>query len=495
MKKLLLLILTLSLSLSLLTACQNNTTPPVDTSEEETEGKLTTADILGFDKQNYNEEFNMLLNDRDRNVIDFYADANASDKLSKAIYDRNLACEEYLGVSINITTEPGQWDSGMADRLHNLILNGACEYDMVVMGLNTGILGGYIDIYKNIMKMDYVEPTHEWWVQDTIDHAAINDQLYFLTGDACITTYTYIGTVFANLEVSENFNLDVDFYELVKSGKWTLEQFITLFKQVGVDNNNDGKYDYGSETFGWCNFNVGIRVMWSAADVNLIERQADGTFAPVETLNDRTLKFIELMKNAYADPHQTTLHPDAKKQNVIDAFVGDRVLFVTWMLMMTENFKAANMESPFAILPMPKYDEQQKDYITTSAAGYNAIFFPVSIDNVNMSAQAAEYMGWYGQTIVVPEYYDQTLKYRQNDVEANIEMLDLIRDKLRVVPNETYGSIGQAGNNSAVISLITAVAGNISAETGFYTVPASVWAQNYPTFKSQIDNYIFQYYK
>ena len=64
MKKLLLLLLALSLALTLLTACQNNDTPPIDTdTEEETEKDLTTADILGFDKQNYGKEFNILLND------------------------------------------------------------------------------------------------------------------------------------------------------------------------------------------------------------------------------------------------------------------------------------------------------------------------------------------------------------------------------------------------------------------------------------------------
>ena len=495
MKKLLLLILALTLCLSLLTACQkeNEKTPAETNDEEDTVDTLTTADILGFDKQNYNKEFNILLNDRPQNIVDFHAAEGSSDKLSTAVYERNLACEEYLGISINITTEPGQWNSGMPEKIYNLVLNGACEYDMVAMGLNTSIIGGHIDIYKNIMQMDYVEPTHSWWVQDLIDQVSINNQLYFLTGDACISTYKYIGCVFTNLAVADNYNLDVDFYELVKSGNWTMEQFITLFKKVGVDRNNDGDYIDEDEEYGWCNFNTGVRMMWSSADVNLIEAKADGTFAPRESLDDRIINFITTLKGAYDDP-RSTYSDDTNA--MVSAFSQDRVLFVTWYLYAAELYKASNVESPFAILPLPKYDNQQKDYISTNASAYNALFFPTTVKTPEMSAQVAEFMGWYGQHTVVPEYYDQTLKYRQNDVEANIEMLDLIRDKLRVTPNETYGVLDtKNGGRNALISMTQMTKANAGAETGFYTTPSSVWGTRYPNFKAWTESYVNKFFK
>ena len=147
MKKLLLLLLALSLSLTLLTACQNNDQPPVDTEEEDTEAELTTADILGFDKQNYGKEFNILLNDAAAvTKRDFFVDEGASDVVSVATNDRNLACEEYLGISINYTLEPGAWNSGMADKLYTLVSTDACDYDMVSMSLNGGIIGGCLGI-------------------------------------------------------------------------------------------------------------------------------------------------------------------------------------------------------------------------------------------------------------------------------------------------------------------------------------------------------------
>lgn len=493
MKKLLLLLLALTLSLTLLTACNNNDTPPIDTDteEEETEKELTTADILGFDKKNYGEEFLILLNDGAAiTKADFFAEEDASDRVSIATYDRNLACEEYLGISLQYVPKNGVWNSGITNEIYTLVSTGACDYDMAAIALNAGIMGGHISIFQNIMQMDYIEPTHSWWVQDMIDQVAINNQLYFLTGDTCVTTYAYIGCIFANLDVAENFNLGVDFYETVKSGNWTMEEFYRLFKLVGEDTDNNGSFDPATETYGWSNNNISVRLMWSCCNMNLIERQEDGTFALIPSLDDRLITFISQLKTELSDPHQSLVPASA---DMVKAFVADRVLFAADLLSAAGSLKAANIESDYAILPMPKLDTNQADYISTNMPAYNALFFPVTVENPDMSAQVAEYMGWYGQENIIPEYYDQTLKLRQNDSEANIEMIDLIREKLRVTPNELYGIIGETGSDTVMYMLQT-ISSNLSTD-GFYSNPVSVWKTRYTTFADRINSYVFKYYQ
>ena len=220
-------------------SCQSNKTP-VETDDETAE--LTDADILGFDKQNYNREFKILANNgyiftaRDFCVTE--ADAEA-DSLNRAIYERELACEEYLGLSIEVTPQPGKYNDGMAQMLHDLVASGDCNYDMVAMAMGQIIGCGYINIFKNIMKMDYINLDHDWWVDGTVDQLSINNQLYLIAGDACQSTYTYIGCTYVNLAVAERFDINVDFYETVRSGEWTLDKFFTLFRQVSEDEDGD----------------------------------------------------------------------------------------------------------------------------------------------------------------------------------------------------------------------------------------------------------------
>ena len=144
MKKLLLLLLALTLSLTLLTACNNNDDPPTDTDteQEDTNDELTTADILGFDKQSYGEEFLVLLNESTVAKADFFAEEGSSDRVSIATYDRNLACEEYLGISLQYVPKNAVWNSGITNELYTLVSTGSCDYDMAAIALNAGIMGG-----------------------------------------------------------------------------------------------------------------------------------------------------------------------------------------------------------------------------------------------------------------------------------------------------------------------------------------------------------------
>ena len=472
-----------------LTSCSNG-----DQGGEENTSDTVSTDVsyeaeLGFDKQSYGKTFRILLN----NIYpiferDFYAEALNGNDINSVVYERNVACEQYLGIDIEYILEPGDWKSGITDKVANDVLaGGECSYDMMVVAVNAGLNGGNIGIYQNIMEMEYIDFDHEWWIQDMIDQNSINGQLYFLAGDACMTTYSSMGCVFANLSVAENYQINVDFYKSVKDGTWTVEQLFTQFKKVGNDG-GDGTIDPLTDIYGWCDHGVATRLMWSSCDISMLERKSDDRFVLVESLDDRAIDFAKLMKNACDDEH--SYHTE-KDDEMADAFTTNRVLFATTQLARIEDIKARNMESSFAVLPLPKYDADQADYISTAMANHNAIFFPITIASPELSAKVAEFMGWYGQKNVIPEYYDVNLKFKQNDDVANLEMLDLLRDKLRVTPNETYGAV--AGGKS--VMTMTQTTKSNTSETGFYSNPVGVWEKSVGSLSAEIEAYIFKYYQ
>ena len=448
--------------------------------------------VLGFEEQDYEgKQFNVLVNNSyDLTERDFYIADPGADNLSKVIYERNVACEDYLGITLNYIREPGAYDSGLPNKIKIQVDAGACEYDMIAMALNTGISGGYIDIYNNVMQMKYINLEHEWWVQDTIEQCSINEQLYFLAGDACLSTYSNIGCILANLTVGENENLGVDLYETVRNGEWTIDEMIRLAKLVGSDLDGDGLQNPGSETYGWCMHNVLVRLMWSSCGIDLIVREPAGNFVLRDSLDQRILDFVEKLKNAFDDPHTNYVSDD---DPAIDDFVKDRAYLMSTYLGIAEKLKAHNIDSPFAILPMPKYDMAQEDYISTNFPFHNALFFPGTAEAPALCGMVAEFMGWQGKEIVVPEYYDVSLKYKKSDVTANIEMLDLIRDKLRITPNESYGVISVEGIG-AVMGWTQLTTYTASGDR-FYATPESFWKKNSAQVAQKINDYVLQYYK
>lgn len=468
---------------------------PENTVSTDLEGELTLADLLGFDKQdNAQKEFTIMNNGRfDFTERDFYVADSTADNLSKAIYERNVACEEYLGITLNVDKSPNAKDNTNSDQINKQVMaGGTCTYDMVSAG-HGQFLFVPIGTWTNILQMDYINLDHEWWVKGTLDHLAINNQLYLIVGDACPSMYSYVGTTFVNLAVAEEYQINVDFYDLVKSGDWTLDEFFRLFKLVG-----EGKdtIDINTDTVGWLNHGISGRFLFTSAGLEMIQRQADGTFALRKTLDSRITDYVAKMYNAFEDPHSEYIGAD---DTMIKCFTDDRALFVTTYLGQAEKFRSNNMDSPFAILPMPKYDDNQTDYIASNAGAFDALAFPRTVASADLCGQVAEFMSYYGKEYVIPEYYDVKLKYKDNDVAKNIEMLDLIREKLIITPNESYGSIKPAGEGQNEMMYYTQLTYYTTGKKGngdvaFYANPISLWERKYSTAATTIKNYVLTYY-
>ena len=231
--------------------------------------KSAAEEALGFDREDHQgAEFQVLLNnykDFFDLARDFDISAEPRDKVEEETFNRNRACEEYLGITLKYTPENGGWNGTMHQTVDRLFLGGDQTYDMVVMGMNTGIMNGTVGSFANVLDMDSVNTGHGWWLPDLDENVAINGKLILLAGDSCISTYGYLGCVFTNLTVAEDYNLETDFYQMVRDHKWTLETFFTLASQISVDRDGSGAVEGESaaDVFGWANCGTGVRAMWS----------------------------------------------------------------------------------------------------------------------------------------------------------------------------------------------------------------------------------------
>ncbi len=458
---------------------QSDTTASADVPESK-----SVSEILGFGQENNDRTFTVLQNNASDLAEDLYAETTQGNRLNDATYARLLACEQYLGIKFEFQLEPGQWNSKMPEKIYNdVAANAFSSYDLVNMGLNTGIMGGLVGVYYNINEMDTVDLTHEWWVEQIAEDASVAGKLICLVGDINRSTYGYMGAVFANLDLTDNFGIDVDYYKLVKDRNWTLDKFLELSQNVADDKDGDNIITT-ADTFGWANVGISSRVMWSCADVNLIAKDEEGSYGWVETLDDRTLSFVGKLYDAGKRNNVFYFASILNDTGAIKPFSENRCLFLTFLVYTAQ--KLTEMESMFAILPMPMYDFNQSDYISANMSAFDAVFFPSNIESPELSGKVTEYLGWYGREKVIPEYYDVSLKYQYNNVDKNVEMLDLLRDRLRMTANELFGTVGNG------IGLTAMTAAN-TADNGFYAQPVSVWRTKVVTLKKNLDSYMKEY--
>lgn len=450
--------------------------------------KSAAEEALGFDREDHQgAEFQVLLNnykDFFDLARDFDISAEPRDKVEEETFNRNRACEEYLGITLKYTPENGGWNGTMHQTVDRLFLGGDQTYDMVVMGMNTGIMNGTVGSFANVLDMDSVNTGHGWWLPDLDENVAINGKLILLAGDSCISTYGYLGCVFTNLTVAEDYNLETDFYQMVRDHKWTLETFFTLASQISVDRDGSGAVEGESaaDVFGWANCGTGVRAMWSSCGIDLVQRDSNGDYFWRETLDQRAIQMAQLL----ADVNQAdwNFYFGRVENGAQTAFTQNRTLFLTYFLYMAQNL--TDMEHPYAILPMPLYDSTQEDYRSVSISAHNALFFLQNTKDPSLSGKVAEFMGWYGSERIIPEYYDNALKYRYSNLENNIEMLELIRDTRTACGNELFGVIG---NGVGILPLSPAN----TEETGFYSNPVSVYQNQSSVLNITLRKYLDEY--
>ena len=84
------------------------------------------------------------------------------------------------------------------------------------------------------------------------------------------------------------------------------------------------------------------------------------------------------------------------------------------------------MEDDYSILPMPKWDEAQEEYITMADGNHNALAIPVTVQNLEAVGTITEALSAESYKIVFPAYYDVALKVKGTRDPESIKMLDRI---------------------------------------------------------------------
>jgi len=88
------------------------------------------------------------------------------------------------------------------------------------------------------------------------------------------------------------------------------------------------------------------------------------------------------------------------------------------------------MKSDFGILPMPKYDENQKNYMSHSYDGASIFAVPVSASDYEFSGAMLDGLSAESKYTVIPAFYDLKLMTKVTRDNDSAEMLDIIRQDM-----------------------------------------------------------------
>jgi len=109
-----------------------------------------------------------------------------------------------------------------------------------------------------------------------------------------------------------------------------------------------------------------------------------------------------------------------------------------------------DMVDDFGILPFPKKDEKQENYITSLRDTFVGFCIPADNADPEFTGTIMEALCVSGSQYVIPAYYDVVLKGKTARDDESSEMLDIIKETLKVDFIFAYGNVlGDIGNTFA----------------------------------------------
>ncbi len=446
--KLLALLLALLMVVGVFVACggketeketqkNDETQAPVggDGTEGETEIKDKLGDVNFANVENPTITF-FLRTGRENEV---WVEEVTDDTVNDAIFWRNNAVQERLGVTITQIAQGCSWTSGAThysqwnETLRNAIQTTSHDFDaaMIYAGVSSSLAieGCYLDLTE----LDMISLEMPWWNQNLLKEATIYNQLYFASGSIALSQLQEANVLWYNKDLYNEYFATSgrkDIYQVVRDGEWTIDYLYELAAEVWDDADSNGEKSSG-DTVGWLSGSggaSGAMDSWLYAlgcDLTMIDESIG---EPVPCFyNDHTVQAYEKLVNLYTQC-PGSFPPGTEFGDT--TFSNGKAMISLGKMQTGSSFR----DCPFAygVLPVPKFDTDQASYraIPEVTSSMVTVLSTVEDTRLDMVAATVELMAAESYKQVTPVYVDVVLKSQQANSPDDAEMVQLILDSM-----------------------------------------------------------------
>ena len=407
------------------------------TSSTETTPAPNEPDIPVIDCEGYTLRFATYT---DNNGEYFYVEESDGDVVNDAVYESTSAVMEnynanielvFYGASYNDVKTFTETSVQAGDDAFDLVHGHDCTMWQMSLG----------GLFKNIRELKYQNFDKPWWPLYANDAYEINGKQYIFSSYISYQSLAWARALFINKTIAEEFSLDIP-YETVKNGDWTLDEFLKMAKSVYRDLNGNNIQDE-EDIYGF----VGYKKLYGfqSAFVNCYSEGDDGKVS-IDYDRERFVDVVERMNqlmNGGEGGYLTGDEPDSKM------FSDGKALFFYNTLDTLSQEAMRESDIDYGILPVPKYDSEQENYITPSFDCQFAI--PVTVSDPDTISLLVEALSASGYNNVRDVYFETALSTKYTRDEGSIEMLNIIGDTLTVDLSYLNTSAGINGLGRALM--------------------------------------------
>jgi hypothetical protein len=413
-------------------------------------------DGVGF--QDFGGRDVLLLGFNAASTNEFEVDAeDTGTTLKAAVYARNSALEGRLNVKL-------KWD----------YINGHSGYEPeYTQEAGQRAAQGKVDIFtpysqagawlmmngitRDLNGIQYLNLKDEWWEQSYAELGSVNGRLYFVGGDISWTLMgNTIGFCFnkdilsQKAQVLDQFDV-TSMYELVDQGKWTLENFIKISRDVAAKN-----------TYGFTSYIVPMDAFYKACDLNWLEVNANGQQElSADQSSGKTNTALQMLSTFFrTDAAAVRLAYDlnlnyatnnGNKSNPSNPeWQNGQALFVLNAMLSITDFKFTELGFDFGVLPMPKFDQAQAEYKTIPDYEFSIVAVPRTVqgEKLNEVGAVLQVMASEGKNRISKPYFEEVMKKQEADSADDYTMWETIKDSVELDGGRMFTGSLQGDPNS-----------------------------------------------
>ena len=461
-------------SMLLATACGGGDTQTADSgnAQETTPAVTETADdgYIADDlpEANYNGyQFRILC---DPVYIEFiYADGESGVQINDMVYEANRTVEERYNIDL-VHVPMTEWMA--AAEVQKPILAGDDAFDIAFIHDTTAGNLSMENLFLNLYEVPHLNFEQPWWPKYSVDSMTINGRMYLISN--CISYYGFHSTrtMFFNRDLIAKYDMESP-YDLVENDQWTLDKLIEMSKDVYEDTNGNGAVDYTDirgfgMTVPYCLFENFGHEAWG--------KNADGTFY-LDTYNEKSIALMDKLVDwlCVGNPavFYSATHSGRQNEDSSAIWFAQGNLLFSYGAIGHQILPLTNSDINYGILPMPKVDETQEDYICASTELPGVL--PITASDIDRTGMIVEAMSAEAYRTVYPNYYEYALKGRYANDEESVKMIDIMFQNRVLSYTYIYG--GNGGGLQQVVNKVLTQGGNF----------ASYYEKNYKTDEKRIE--------
>ncbi len=409
---------------------------------------------------------------REEIANEFYTTELNGDVVNDAIYNSRIGVEDRLNVKLKTILKPGHLTDVRQSYMQDIIktvIAGDVVYDWVDLMIGNASVMLQNGIFQDITPNEFIDLTKPYYLDGIIEDMSLDGKVYFLSGDASLgylkCTYCY----YVNLQTAENYGIDI--YEVVESGKWTIDKCMELTELSCTDLNGDGKYSEDDQ-LGFISHDLNHpKGFLSSLGGDMYKRDENGNWQ---------FTFGKDRDDIMCNKLYTLFHDT----NGFYAYNGTNAIpnQLAGYTALSEKFKAGSilgisaemddavtqyrdMEDSYGIIPYPKLNESQEKYHSISRNTHNSFSLTTVAKNPTMAGAVLEALSASNYTNVLPAYFETALKTKYSESTETARMFDLVKESTNLafwyVFSNAIGSPDQLFLNCGV----TAKSADIMAST------------------------------